>query len=192
MRKIDDNLLLEMLKKGKRQKEIAVFFGVSPMAVCKRLKRLLPPPDLNKYRLTEKQKSFVIEKAKGKTNTQAALASYEAKSIESAKAIGHHLINKPEIKAAITELMDSHGMTRSYRIGKLKDHVDNRDPNISLKALDMTFRLDRSYGDANQGINLNSLSLIIRQAHEKPAKIINGEAEDEHPIMETVIQDETD
>jgi predicted transcriptional regulator len=43
-RKIDDTQLLEMLKEGKLQKDIAEHFGVSPAAVCKRLKRLLPQP----------------------------------------------------------------------------------------------------------------------------------------------------
>jgi DNA-binding Lrp family transcriptional regulator len=184
MRKIDDNILLEMLKTGKTQKEIAEHFGVSPVAVCKRLKRLLPPPDLNKYGLTEKQKGFVIEKAKGKTNTQAAMTSYDVNSLESAKTIGKNLMDKPEVKDAITELMNFHGMTRSYRIGKLKNHVDHIDPIVSLKALDMTFKLDGSYGDQNQGIHLNSLSLIIHQAHEKPQTVIDGETEDGQPAQD--------
>jgi hypothetical protein len=46
---------------------------------------------------------------------------------------------------AIDELMDHHGLTKSYRVLKLKQHVDNRDPNISLKALDQSWRLDGSY-----------------------------------------------
>jgi hypothetical protein len=80
--------------------------------------------------------------------------------------------------------MNFHGMTRSYRIGKLKNHVDHIDPIVSLKALDMTFKLDGSYGDQNQGIHLNSLSLIIHQAHEKPQTVIDGETEDGQPAQD--------
>ena len=40
---IDDTILLQMLEDGKQQKEIAQFFGVSAAAVCKKIKRILPP-----------------------------------------------------------------------------------------------------------------------------------------------------
>lgn len=82
MQKIDTTLLLKMIKEGKSQKECAEFFKVSCPAICKRLKRLLPPPEvtLDKHNLTDKEKAFVIEKAKGKTNTQAVLSSYEVSS----------------------------------------------------------------------------------------------------------------
>jgi phage terminase small subunit len=146
MKIIDDNKLLEMHNEGTMQKDIAAFFKVSPVAISKRLKRLVAVPDiLDKYNLTDQQKSFVVEKAKGKTNTQAALESYETTSRKSAKVIGSQLMDNPSVKMAIDELMDHHGLTKSYRVLKLKQHVDNRDPNISLKALDQTFRLDGSY-----------------------------------------------
>lgn len=145
-RKIRDDELLEMLKQGKMQKEIAEHFGVSPAAVCKRLKRLLPQPEsvLDKYSLTDQQKQFVIEKAKGKTNTQAVIASYEVTSMQSAKVIGSQLMDKPEIKMALNELMELH-LPQYHRIRKLRSHVDNRDPNVSLKALDLSWKLDGSY-----------------------------------------------
>ncbi len=158
---INDNKLIEMYNEGKPQKEIASYFGVSPVAVCKRLKRLKPVPDiLDKYNLTDQQKSFVVEKAKGKTNTQAALESYEATSRKSAKVIGSQLMDNPTVKMAIDELMDHHGLTKSYRVLKLKQHVDNRDPNISLKALDQTWRLDKSYKDEED--RTNNIALITQ------------------------------
>lgn len=158
-KKIDDNLLLEMLKEGKKQTEIAAHFNVSPVAICKRLKRLLPQPEtiLDKFDLSEKEKRFAIEKARGKNNTEAAMASYEVTSRESAKVVGSQLMGKAEVRLAIDELMESHGMGRSFRVGKLKTHVDNRDPNISLKALDMSFKLDGSYAPEKGD------SLIINQ-----------------------------
>lgn len=169
---INDDELIRLHKEGKQQKEIAVHFGVSPVAVCKRLKRLLPVPDiLDKYDLTDQQKSFVVEKAKGKTNTQAALESYETTSRKSAKVIGSQLMDNPTIKMAIDELLNHHGLTKSYRISKLRQHVDNRDPNISLKALDQTWRLDRSYRDEND-MTIN-IALISRMAAEYSKQLGN-------------------
>jgi hypothetical protein len=147
-KKIDDNLLLEMLKQGKLQKEIAEHFGVTPVAICKRLQKLLPPPEsiLIKHDLTDQQKRFCIEKAKGKTNTQAVLSSYEVGSMQSAKVIGSNLMDKSNVRQAIDELMEIHGLSRSYRIQRLKQHVDNPiDANVSLKALDMSFKLADDY-----------------------------------------------
>jgi hypothetical protein len=136
-----------MLNQGKSQKEIASCFKVSPVAVCKRLKRLnSPSPEniLDKYNLTDRQKSFVVEKAKGKTNTQAALESYEVSTRGSAKVIGSQLMAEPIIKMALNELMGFY-LPQYYRIKKLRSHVDHPDPNISLKGLDLSWRLDGSY-----------------------------------------------
>lgn len=144
-RLIDNETLVEMYKEGKTQAEIAEHVGCSQVAISKRLKRLLPPPDLSKFDLSEKEQRFVLEKSKGKTNSQAVMESYDVTSLESAKSIGTQLMSKGEIKQAIEELMASHGLTRSYRIGKLKQHVDNRDPNVSLKAIDLANKLDNSY-----------------------------------------------
>jgi transposase len=168
---INDNQLLEMYRAGKLQREIAEHFKVSPVAISKRLKRLLPQADdvLDKYRLTKKEKNFVVQKAKGKSNTQAALETYEAKSRTTAKVIGSQLMEKENVKLAIDELMDVHGLTKSYRVSRLRDHVDNRDPNISLKALDQTWRLDGSYKPEDEGDRYNVL--IINQIKDLQARM---------------------
>jgi predicted transcriptional regulator len=142
-RKIDTDLLLQLQKEGKQQKDMASHFGVSPAAISKALKRL--GPNIDDYDLTDTQKKFVLAKLNGKTNTQAALDSYEVASFESAKSLGYKLYNTPKIKQAYDELMERNGMGQSYRVIKLKSHVDNKDPNVSLKALDMTFKLEGAY-----------------------------------------------
>jgi len=146
-RKLIDDELLSLYKRGMLQKDIAKHFNVSPVAVCKRLKRLLPAPEaiLSKHNLTEKERGFVIAKVNGKSNVQAVMNAYDVTSKESAKAMGTKLMDKPEIRQAIEELMETSGLSRSYRVQKLKEHVDNRDPGVSLRALDMSFRLDASY-----------------------------------------------
>lgn len=146
----DDETLLRMHTEGAGLKEIAQHFNVSAVAVYKRLKRLTASSVIEevqrKHDLTDKELSFAIEKARGKSNTQAVLASqYEVSSDQSAKVIGSQLMDKPEIVKAIDDLMNQHGLTKSYRIGKLRQHVDSRDSGISLKALDQTWRLDGSY-----------------------------------------------
>jgi hypothetical protein len=51
--------------------------------------------------------------------------------------------------------MEQEGMGRHYRVKKLKSHVDNADPSISLRALDMSFKLADDY-PANRNMNLNA------------------------------------
>jgi len=157
-RKIDDELLIAMLQEGKLQKEIAEYFHVSPVAVCKRIKRLFPKPEtiLDRYNLTDKEKSFVIEKAKGRSNTQAVIASqYEVTSMESAKVMGSQLMDKLEVRQAIDDVFEKIGRGREYRAKKVGQHMENPDPNVSLKALDMGFKLANDY-PAQRNINLNA------------------------------------
>lgn len=159
-RKIDDERLLEMLKEGKQQKEIAAHFNVSPVAICKRLKRLLPQPEtiLDKFDLTEKEKLFALEKAKGKNNTQAALSSYEVSSMQSAKVIGSQLMANPEIQYAINDLMETYGIGRVARVRKLKQFVDHPDPTIGIRALDMSLKLADEYPSNKVNITANANS----------------------------------
>jgi len=152
MRKIDDELMLKMIEEGKTQKEIATYFDVSPAAVCKRLKRFPPLPE-SLEKLTEKQKKFALEVAGGKTKTQAALSAYEVSSMENAKSMGKELMKKPDIQTAVAEIMQTVGLNRTYRVRRLKNHVDSRDPGVSLKALDQSWKLDGAYID-NHNVNL--------------------------------------
>jgi len=149
-RKTDDSMIVEMLKEGKPQKEIAEYFNVSPAAICKRVKRLRPieePPSFKD--LSQKEKKFVLEIAEGKTQTQAAMNSFDVTTRDSAKAMGHELVGKNDIKRAIQEVLQECGLTKRYRIEKLKTHVDAKDPGISLKALDQTHKLARDYPPEN-------------------------------------------
>ena len=62
------------------------------------------------------------------------------------------LMKHPDIEAAITEILQEEGLTRRYRVQKLKTHVDAIDPHVSLKALDQSWKLD---GYVEKHINLN-------------------------------------
>jgi hypothetical protein len=95
--------------------------------------------------LTEPQKKFCIAKAELKTNVQAVTEAYEVTSPESAKSMGSVLMQNPAIRASIAELMDNHGLTKDNRVKVLKTHVYSKDGNVSLKALDQSWKLDGSY-----------------------------------------------
>ncbi len=176
---INDDTLLEMLKDGRTQKEAAEFFGVSAAAVSKRLRRLTPLPD-SFENLSEKEKKFALEIAEGKSQTQAAFDSFEVSSRASAKALGNQLMKKPSVNAAIAELMDWHGLTRSHRVQRLKNHVDNVDPNVSLKALDQSWKLDGAYQEEKPEIVINhneQLAVLIADAEKLRKKSVKLRAE---------------
>jgi hypothetical protein len=86
---------------------------------------------------------------------------------------------KDEIKMAIDELMNHCGLTKGYRVRKLKSHVDNRDPNVSLKGLDMSFKLDGSYAPEKH-LNVN-LDLKAVTAEMEALQGMIDEYEKQHP-----------
>ena len=153
-RKVSDDQILNLHEQGLNQSQIGEALGVSNVAIHKRLKRILVMASLEK--LTPKEQQFCIAVSEGKTRTQAALEAYDCSSIDSAKALQNTLKGKPEIQDNITALMDIEGLTRSHKIKTLKGHVDNKaDPHVSLKALDMSFKLANDY-PPQRNINLNA------------------------------------
>lgn len=139
-RKINDKLLLEKHHAGASGLELADLFQCSPAAISKRLKRLTGPPSALDS-LTPKERAFCKQVASGLAPTAAIMNSHDVTSRDSGKTLAKRLMDSPEIQAGIAELMDRHGLTRDYRVGKLKEHCDNPDPGTSLKALDMSFKL---------------------------------------------------
>ena len=150
-----------MLHQGMQQKEIARIMNVSEPAICKRLKRLRPQPDtvLDKYNLTAQQKMFVVEKAKGKTNTEAALESYEASSRKSAKVIGSQLMAEPEIKMALNELMDTYlpSITASGSFAPMRQ---SRPHSEASKLLNLSWKLDGSYAPEKHTHQILGFTLV--------------------------------
>ncbi len=140
-RKIDDERLLELAGQNFSQKEIAAEFGCSQFAVSKRLKRLTPPPPSKLDDLTPQQAAFSQRVAAGMSPTAAAFETYDCTTRDSAKQIGKKLMAIDDVRGSIEELMTDCGLTRGYRIRKLKQHIDNVDPGLSLKALDLSFKV---------------------------------------------------
>ena len=51
--------------------------------------------------------------------------------------------------------MQEEGLTRRYRVRKLKGHVDATDPNVSLKALDQSWKLDGAYKEEQVHVHMS-------------------------------------
>lgn len=175
----NDETILQLLREGKTHQEIADHFRVSRVAIGKRVKKLNPKPDLS--HLTSKEQSFVLEMAKGTGHVEAVLSSYDVKDRKSAATMGLDLLKKPEITKSIEALMEYNGLSREYRIKKLRQHVDNVDANVSLKALDMSFKLDSSY-PPTKNLNMNAdvhifhpVDLSKYRCDYKPNDVIEGE-----------------
>lgn len=145
---IESTELLEFREKGMTVTELARHFKCSKANISKRLKRLIPleiPASLKN--LTSKQRAFVLAKASGISATAAAFDTYDCVSREAAKVVGRELMQRSDIERAISEVMQEHGLTKAYRVKKLKSHVDHKSADISLKALDQSWKLDGSYLD---------------------------------------------
>jgi hypothetical protein len=152
------------------QKKLADHFKVSPVAIHKRLKKILPKPQ-NLEKLTDKEQKFVVAVSEGKSRTQAAMDSFDVSSRESAKALQNALMQKDDIRLAIAELMDIYGLTRGYRINKLKNHIDHVDPGISLKGLDMSFKLDGLYSPEKHDVEITDYRVVVAQINAAEALI---------------------
>jgi hypothetical protein len=147
--------ILQLRREGKSIRQIGKEVDLSGPRVHKILKRMLPRPE-SMERLTKKEQNFVLAVIEGKTPTNAVLESHDVNSRESAKALQKTLLKKDDIKLAISEYLQIYGLTKGYRVKKLKSHVDNRDPIISLRALDQSWRLD-SYPASN--VNIVSVNI---------------------------------
>ncbi len=168
-RKTDDGIILQMLRENKTQKEIAEHFNVSGAAISKRVKKLLGSKPKSFENLTEKEQKFALAIAEGKTQTQAALDSHDCTTLDSAKSMGHQLIKKSDIQTALAEIMQFAGLTRRYRVQKLKTHIDHSDPNVSLKGLDQSWKLDGAYKEEQVHVHMSydDMVKINEQARAK-------------------------
>ena len=174
MRKTDDHVILQMLNEAKTQKEIAEHFNVSGAAICKRVKKILSKKPESLENLTEKKQKFVLAIAEGKSQTIAALNSHDCSSLDSAKSMGHQLMQKPDIQIAVSELMQEAGLTRRYRVQKLKSCIDHPDPNVVLKSLDQSWKLDGAYVEKHVHVHATYEEMKREQA-EHQARIGNSD-----------------
>ena len=156
MRKINPELLLQMISEKASRRDMAARFGCSEAAISKHLKRqTAPPPEPLKIdALTPKEKSFVVAMASGESQTSAACRAYDVTSRQSGKALGHTLMNNPNIREALEEIRDRE-IPLSHLVKRLRQHVDSTDPSTSLRAVDMGLKLHDAY-PATRNMNINA------------------------------------
>ena len=170
MRKINDNELIQMLKEGSMtQKQMAEHFGCSEPAITKRKKRYKRLGLYNEFEvpesfsaLTDKEQRYVIGRIEGKGQTEAVKEAYECTTPGSARSMGSQLMKKDEIQKAVSELMYESGLSKRNRVQILKRHVYAKDPNVSLKALDQTWKLDGAYTEKHVHVKADYGDLMAR------------------------------
>ena len=145
-KKISDIELLTKKGEGLTGVQLAAYFNCSTAAISKRLKRLNPatpavivPKAIDA--LTPKQAQVVKRIARGESGTNAVSQSFDTTTRNSAREIARKLLNMPQVQLALSEELERAGLSRSYRVTKLREAVDHPDPSTSLKALSLAFNL---------------------------------------------------
>lgn len=181
MRKTNDEEIQRMyFQEGQTKRAISKSFGVSEQYIGKRLKQLeaFRLPD-SFQKLTVKQKKYALARVEGKSKTDSAMEAYDTKDRTSAKALGHTLGNDPDITLAITDLMAQEGLTRRYRVKRLKDMVDCNDLNICGKGLEMANKLSGEYAPQNidmiTEVEIRTLIAMVTGQVTPDANVIESE-----------------
>jgi hypothetical protein len=192
VRKINDDILQQMLKEKKSQRECALFFQVSDAAISKRIQRLKLmqlPESMDK--LTPQQQRFVLIKAGGASNLEAAQASFDCSNTDVAKSIGCKLMSEPDINVAIRDILAQEGYPIRKRLKRLGQLIDCADLTVAGKGLDMSFKLDGSYAPQHLEIpdyhaiaaevtrGIIETTLAIRRFEEQQEKQANAVTIDE-------------
>jgi len=154
MKKIDDDELISLLKKGNiTQRSLAARYQCSEAAISKRKKKLEKLGVYNESELPEsftqlgdREKKFVVARLGGANQTLAAQQAFECGTHGSARSRGSQLMRRNDIKVAMSELLQERGLSRTVRIDKLKEHLENKDPNTSLKSIEIANKMEGLYG----------------------------------------------
>ena len=173
MRKIESDAELLELSESMTGKAIAELMGCSPAAVSKRLSKLrrqAPPESFT--RLSEKEQKFAVALSQGKTQTQAALESFETGSLDSAKSIGCKLAKDPDISTAVSELLAQVGIPKRRRAERLRDMIECADLGIVGRGLELSYRLDRSLVEqVEHSISDDNIRALIAMIPSPPERI---------------------
>jgi hypothetical protein len=197
MAKINVEQLLKLKQEGKSLKELAEYFGCSKVAVWKRLKHAVPlPPSFTK--LSQKEQKFVLAKARGLNNVQAATEAFDVTNAKSAKSIGSRLMKDPDVKEAVDDLMFQVGLGRRYLLQRLKTLVDHPDGNLNVKALNLCFQINKLtrpetenntkpviYISSEKLMILNQVEKMIREYEEQQKQLKEANQEQQNQITET-------
>jgi hypothetical protein len=101
--------------------------------------------------LTLKQRRFLKHYVASGNGTQAALVAYKTTDPNTAHAIACETLRSPTVQAAVAELLDAEGIS-DRKLHRIHAHFlalyrspDPREKALSLRALDMAYRLTGAY-----------------------------------------------
>lgn len=161
-KRIDDAILLKLHEQDLTFAEIGQHFGVSAQAAHKRfqqLKRRQLPASFQS--LTPQQQGFVKARASGKSATQAALESYNCRSLDSAKNIGSQLQKQPAVAAAMADWLQWAGLGRQQRAEKLVAFVNNPESSVAFPALKEAMKVAADYPPARLQVDSRAVCYVI-------------------------------
>lgn len=153
MRKIpDDAELLRLSDNGMTGTELAELYGCSRAAISKRLIRLrqqTPPESFAK--LPPDRQQFALLVAQGHTKADAAAEAFDGVTTAgSARVVGSRIAREPDVDLAIQDLLAQEGLTRRYRVNKLKKMIDSPDLSIVGRGLELSWKLEGAFQDRAQ------------------------------------------
>ena len=188
---LDKSEVLKLSRAGMTGKDIAAKFGVTPVYISNLLKKLradAPPESVTN--LTEKQQVFVRAKVEGMTSLAAANVAFDCKSDQVARNYGSQLMQDPDIKLAVSDLLAQVGMTKRRRAELLSDHAESPDRAASLKSIDLMYKLEGAYAAEEKVItvDVNVLTASLQEVTERMMKLgfFNADVIDLTPEIENV------
>lgn len=158
-RKLPLGKLKELLDTGISQRQAAKQLGFSEKSVCQAVKKL---NRLTKFlELPESEQTFIKALAGGASQGAAAAEAFECSSPGSARAVGCQHMQKPEVKAAFAEWMAYKGMGREQRAEKLIKHIEDEDPSVSLRALEIGMKAASDFPDPKLQVEKREFQYVV-------------------------------
>jgi hypothetical protein len=81
------------------------------------------------------------------SQAEAAIRAFDCSNRDSAKVIGSQLMARPEVKAAFAAWLEYKGMGREKRAEKLVKFIEDPDPGVSLRALEIGMKAGQDFPD---------------------------------------------
>ena len=143
----DEELALKMrLEEKKSLGQIAAHFGVSRSAMGQKFKKfdsyIKNREIVEKHGLTKEEGEFCKKLVNGHNCGTAMSAIRPDLTPNSAEDAGRRMHKRDDIRAAIRDMMELKGIGLERRIDKLKEHIESKNAQLSLKALDQSWRID--------------------------------------------------
>jgi DNA-binding Lrp family transcriptional regulator len=170
--------IVRLKVEGKSLRDIAKELGVSVPAIHKRVRKLdgeiKKAVVIKESGLSEGEVKFAQAVINGDSLRSAAMNVRQDLLPGALSNYATELSRRTDIRKLIRELMEASGIGLRARVGKLAEHVNNMDATTSLKALDMSFKLDGSLINDNHTETTVNVGIMDLSAYAlKPVEVRN-------------------